>query len=270
MKERVIILAEGGACGHFICTLLQTLHVPDILTKLEMPKHGSMDLIAEIGSLTHKFLKEEKKFSIYPERDEAMDLIMNAFNNPESTYKKYQSNYEKNFHEVHVIHYQWQLHIDKFLNLPNTKIIFVKFNENNFKRIAVNKISKNFTIHRVEQMATDEQSKSSVKKQYCELLKWAGFKDAAVELSSLDNIGAASKELIGYLISSWEKYLKKRIIYNSPQSHENLLILNFDDLYFNKEIIIKQLSEFSKLPINDETIKLYNKYLAQQPNIELY
>ena len=270
MKERVIILAEGGACGHFICTLLQTMHDSTMFNKLEMPSHGSMDLVAGIGSLTHKFFVGEKKFSIYPERDEAMDLIMNAFENPETTYKPHQSNYEKQFHEVHVFHYQRQENIDKFLSLPNTKIIFVKFNENNFKRIAVNKISKNFSIHKVESMASDEQSKLSVKKQYSELLKWAEFKDAADELNSLDNIGDASKELIEYLISSWKKYLGRRIIYNSPNPHNNMIVLNFDDLYFNKEVIMQSLSKFSGLPINDSTRSVYSDYLASQPNIELY
>lgn len=267
MKERVIILAEGGACGHFICTLLQTLHVPEIFPTLEMPEHGSMDLIAGIGSLTHKFFVGEKKFSIYPERDEAMDLIMNAFNNPESTYKKYQNNYEKQYHEIHVIHYQWQENIDKFLSLPDTKIIFVNYFSEDYKRIAVNKILKNFTI---EAMAIDENSKIAVKQQYSGLLRWAEFNEAADDLNSLDNVADASKSLIGILISAWEKYLKARSMWNCPNPHNNMIFLNFNDLYFNKEIIMQSLSDFAGLPINDSTRSVYNNYLAKQPNIELY
>ena len=228
MKERVIILAEGGACGHFICTLLQTFHIPDILEKLEMPDHGSMDLIAEIGSLTYKYSLEENKFHIYPEREEAMDLIMHAFNNPDNTYKPYQRDYEKKFHEVHVIHYQWKDNIDKFLSLPNTRVIFVRYDLEDAKRIAVNKILKNFSI---EAMATDEVSKASVKKQYGDVLDWAGFIDAANKLRSLDNVADANKKLIGDLIASWQKYITLRQVWCSPTLHENLTVLNFNDLY---------------------------------------
>jgi hypothetical protein len=267
MKERVIILAEGGACGHFICTLLQTMHDPNMFNKLEMPSHGSMDLIAGIGSLTHKYFVGEKKFSIYPERKEAMDLIMNGFENPETTYKPYQGRYEKQFHEVHVIHYQWQENIDKFLSLPNTKIIFVKYVPEDHKRIAVNKILKNFSI---EAMATDETSKLSVKKQYSELLRWAEFNEAVDELNSLDNVSNASNSLIGILISAWKKTLKARSKWNSPTPHSNMIVLNFNDLYFNKEIIMQSLSEFAGLPINDSTRSVYHDYLSNQPNIELY
>ena len=49
-----------------------------------------------------------------------------------------------------------------------------------------------------------------------------------------------------------------------------MIVLNFDDLYFNKEVIMQSLSEFSGLPINDSTRSVYRDYLASQPNIELY
>lgn len=267
MNERVIILAEGGACGHFICTLLQTFHIPNLLDNLEMPDHGSMDLIAEIGSLTHKYFVNEKNYSIYPERVEAMDLIMHAFNNPESTYKPYQGGYEKKFHEAHVIHYQWQDNINKFLSLPDTRVIFVRYDLEDSKRIAINKILKNFSI---EAMATDEVSKASVKKQYGGVLDWAGFAESANKLRSLDNVADANKELISDLIASWQKYISLRQVWCSPTPHENLTVLNFNDLYFNKEVIMQSLSEFTNLPINDRVRVLYDKYLSKQPDITLY
>lgn len=267
MNERVIILAEGGACGHFICTLLQTFHIPNLLDSLEMPDHGSMDLVAEIGSLTHKYFIKEQKFPIYPEREEAMDLIMNALNNPDSTYKPYQGGYEKKFHEVHVLHYQWQDNINKFLSLPNTKIIFVRYDQEDCKRIAVNKILKNFSI---DAMATDIDANADVKKNYGAVLDWAGFTESANELRSLDNVGKSSKKLISDLIASWEKYISLRQVWCSPTPHENLTVLNFNDLYFNKEVIMQSLSEFTNLPINDRVRVLYDKYLSKQPDITLY
>lgn len=267
MKERVIILAEGGACGHFICTLLQTLHVPEIFPTLEMPEHGSMDLIAEIGSLTYKYSLDENKFHIYPEREEAMDLIMYAFNNPDSTYKPYQRDYEKKFHEIHVIHYQWKDNIDKFLSLPNTRVIFVRYDLEDAKRIAVNKITKNFNI---EAMATDEFARSRSRSHYYSLLKWAKFDEAAEELKSLNSVKEVSKSLIDTLIKAWQHYITLRQVWCSPEPHENLTILNFNDLYFNKEIIMQSLSEFTGLPINKSTHALYDKYLSKQPNIDLY
>lgn len=267
MKERVIILAEGGACGHFICTLLQSMHDTSFYDGIKMPNHGSMDLIAAAGSLTHKFLIDEKRFSIYPERTEAMDVLMNAFNNPESTYKQYQDEYEKQFHEVHVIHYKWIDHINRFLTLPNTKIIFVKYTQEDCKRIAVNKITKNFAI---DSMATDSFSMAQIQKHYCDLLRWAGFEDAVNELMSLSHPSEISKPLMQTAITTWEKYVSERNIHETPAVQDNLIILNFDDLYFNKEVIMNSLSEFAGLPISDKTRFVYDDYLSQQPNIDLY
>ena len=59
-------------------------------------------------------------------------------------------------------------------------------------------------------------------------------------------------------------------IHSNPKPHKNMLILNFNDLYFNKEIIMQSLSEFAGLPINDTTRSIYDDYLANQPNIDLY
>ena len=267
MKERVIILAEGGCCGHFICTLLQSMHDNNFYDDINMPNHGSMDLIAAAGSLTHKFLIDEKRYSIYPERDEAMDVLMNAFNNPESTYKPYQDEYEKRFHEVHVIHYKWIDHINKFLSLPDTKVIFVKYEQEDCKRIAVNKITKNFAI---DSMATDSFSMKQIQKHYYDLLHWAGFEDAAAELMTLSHPSEISKPLIKTAILTWEKYISARNIHDIPTQQENLIILNFNDLYFNREVIMNSLSEFAGLPITDKTRLIYEDYLSQQPNIDLY
>lgn len=272
MKERVIILAEGGACGNFIATLLQTFHVPNILDSLEMPDNGSMDQTAGIGSLTYKYFIIEKKFSIYPEHAEgAMDLVMNAFNNPADTYKRYQSDYEKEFQEIHVIHYQRPENINKFLSLTNTKVIFVRYDPEDSKRIAVNKISKTFSIHRGESIVTKEFFKV-VKNQYGALLDRAELTESANKLRSLDEFSDVSKdkELINALIVAWQKYISVRQQFCSPSPHENLTILNFNDLYFNKEAIIQSLSEFTNLPINNGIQILYNKYLLKQPNITLY
>lgn len=261
MKERVIILAEGGVCGNFICTLLQTLHAPSLFDNIKVPGHGSMDLISGGGSF-YDYMNE-KKDTIYPERDEAMDLIMYAFRNPETTHKPYLTEYQKQFHEVHVLHYYWQQNIYKFLSLPNTKIIFIRYDANDYKRIAVNKITKNFT---------DEFFIDHKKRGYEDLLIWTSLSNSDLinELRSLPNLKLASKLLINTLIRAWEIYLDERSQWCNPMPHKNMIVLNFNDIYFNKEIIIESLSEFAGLPINDTTRLIYDNYLANQPNIDLY
>ena len=266
MKEKVIILAEGGACGHFICTLLQTLHAPDRFNKVDVPEHGGMDLIALSGSMIMDHLWIGNQYKIYPESDEGMDLIMYALKNPD-TYKLYLREYEKEFHETHVLHYQWPKHIYRFLYLPNTKVILVKYNANDYKRIAVNKITKNFTTS-----ANPSGALPRLKRGYENLLVWAGFGDSDEinELRSLTDTNLASKKLVNTLIHVWEIYIDKRNINSDTLTHNNLLILNFNDLYFNKEIIMQSLSEFAGLPINDTTRSIYDDYLSKQPNIDLY
>jgi hypothetical protein len=271
MKERVIVLAEGGVGGNFICTLLKTLHVPSWFDNVKMPSHGSMDLIAGAGSLVYNYYMAERKDTVYPEREEAMDLIMYAFRNPETTYKPYLSEYEKQFHEIHTMHYQWQKNIYKFLSLTNTKIIFVRYDANDYKRIAVNKITKNFTS---EANLSDEVSIGHKKRGYSDLLIWAGLSNSDLidELGSLSQLDLASmsKSLIDTLIRAWEIYLDKRSVWCNPVPHKNMIVLNFNDIYFNKEIIMESLAEFAGLPINDTTRSIYDDYLANQPNIDLY
>lgn len=271
MKERVIVLAEGGVCGNFICTLLKTLHAPSWFDNITVPGHGSMDLIADAGSLVYNYYMEERKDTIYPEREEAMDLIMYAFRNPETTYKPYLSEYDKQFHEMHTMHYHWQKNIYKFLSLPNTKIIFVRYDANDCKRIAVNKMTKNLTA---EANLSDEVSIGHKKRGFEDLLVWAGLSNSDLidELRSLPQLDLASmsKSLIDTLIRSYEIYIEKRSVWCNPMPHKNMIILNFNDIYFNKEIIMKSLSEFTELPINDTTRSIYDNYLANQPNIDLY
>ena len=269
MKERVIILAEGGVGGHFISTLLQTLHAPDWFNGIVVPDNGGMDSLAGLGSLGYNYYIQVRKDTIYPENDEAMESIIYAFKNPESTYKPYQTEYEKQFHEVHVMHYYWQRHIYRFLSLPNTKIIFVRYDNNDYKRIAVNKITKNFTNYVA---ASDPVTLSVQKRGFEDLIVWAGFSnlDLINELQSLSNLGFASKSLINTLILSWIKYIDKRSMWCNPMPHKNMIILNFNDIYFNKEIIMKSLSELAGLPINNTTRSIYDDYLANQPNIDLY
>ena len=268
MKERVIVLAEGGVCGNFICTLLKTLHVPSWFDNVTVPGRGNMDSIAA-ADLIYNYYMEERKDTIYPEREEAMDLIMYAFRNPETTYKSYLTEYEKQFHEVHTMHYQWQKNIYKFLSLPNTKIIFVRYGANDYKRIAVNKITKNFTS---EENVSDGVSINHRKKGFEDLLIGAGLStsDLINELRSLPDIGLASKPLLNTLIQAWKIYIDKRSQWCNPVPHKNMIVLNFNDIYFNKEIIMESLSEFAGLPINDTTRSIYDDYLANQPNIDLY
>jgi hypothetical protein len=269
MKERVIILAEGGVCGNFICTLLKTLHVPSWFDNVKVPGHGSMDSIAGAGSLVYNYFIEERKDTIYPEREEAIDLIMYAFRNPETTYKPYLTEYDKQFHEIHTMHYQWQKNVYKFLSLPNTKIIFVRYDVNDYKRIAVNKITKNFTS---ETNPSDEVSIGTKKRGYEDLLIWTGLSNSDLinELRSLPNLELASKPLIDTLIRAWEIYIDKRSMWYNPIPHKNMIVLNFNDIYFNKEIIMESLAEFAGLPVNDTTRSMYDNYLANQPNIDLY
>ena len=60
MKERVIVLAEGGVCGNFICTLLKTLHVPSWFDNVKVPGHGRMDEMNSADLIYNYYIKERK------------------------------------------------------------------------------------------------------------------------------------------------------------------------------------------------------------------
>jgi hypothetical protein len=134
----------------------------------------------------------------------------------------------------------------------------------------VNKITKNFSKDTTE---TEEQVWTAYKKTaYADLLIWAGLSNSDLinELRSLPNLKLASKPLIDTLIRAWEIYIDKRSMWCNPVPHKNMIVLNFNDIYFNKEIIMESLAEFAGLPINDTTRSIYDDYLANQPNIDLY
>jgi hypothetical protein len=130
MKERVIVLAEAGCSGHFICSLLQTMHDESFYNNINIEGHGAMDSISGVSKLSYKLFRlivDNKNFSIYPERSEAMDIFFRELGSENAALE-----YEKQHLEIHVIHYRFPENIAKFLTLPNTKVIFVDYNHHDY------------------------------------------------------------------------------------------------------------------------------------------
>jgi len=269
MKERIIILAEAGCSGHFISSLLQSMHDESFYDNINIENHGAMDYSSGINLLIyrlHKIKVDNKNFSIYPEREEAMEALFRELNG-----ENHESNFDPQQCDIHVIHYRWPNNVAKFLTLPNTKIILVNYNSDDYKRIAVNSITKNLAI--------DLQFISSNVKwigqwrrkfRYVNMLHLAGFEKQANELESLDSPDKISPSLLNDLIQASKQHIAKRNNLKFENSHPNLTFLNFNDLYFNKEVVMETLSDLIGHPINDNTRLLYDDYLSKQPNIDLY
>jgi hypothetical protein len=272
MKERIIILSEAGGSGHFIASLLQTLHDESFYDSINIECHGSMDTTSGISRITYRLYKlviNNKNFSIYPESIESMDILYRALEQDDGA-----SNHDPRLLEIHVIHYRWITNIFKFLTLPNTKIILVNYNADDCKRMSVNSILKNLAIDRKFMRSELKWIGGwQRKKYYLSLLSMAaGFEDQKTELDLLDDPSKVSPELINAIIQANIKYADMRSRNRLPLTfcHPNLTILNFNDLYSNKEVVMKSLSDLTNYPINNSTRLLYDEYLSKQPNIDLY
>jgi hypothetical protein len=266
-KTSYIICAEGGCSGHFIACLIRSMWDDKFFENNYIPSNGSCDNISNAGCLHADYALADKKIDVYPERPEAAEIILDAIKNPESTYVKFFNSYIKEYDHLNVLHYWNKTNIENFLSVPNVKVILVRAHEKDYKQIAVNKISKNFT-NEIDYTKIDI---NIVKSSLRRLLTWAELTDNLAELETMKTMQDVSFKIKLDLVQAWEKYISIRSIKNElPESNPKLLVLYFDDILNNKETVMNELAAFVNSTVDNSTKNMYNDYLAKQPSIESF
>jgi len=265
IKNNYIICADGGCAGHFIACLIRSMWDNNFFEDNPIPANGSCDNISRAGCLHADYALTRKKMDVYPERTEAAAMILDAIKDPENTYVEFFDSYLKQYDHLNVLHYWNKEHITSFLTVPNVKIILVRAHEKDYKQIAVNKISKNFTNEIDYTKINIEVIKNSLKG----LLTWAGLTSNFAEIDSMNSMSSISFKVKQDLVFAWEKYIAFRSNkYELPDPNPNILTLYFDDIINNKEMVMTELSRFTNSNIDSSTEKMYNDYLTKQPKIE--
>ena len=264
-KTSYIICAEGGCSGHFIACLIRTMWDDKFFENNYIPSNGSCDTISRAGCLHADYALTKKKIDVYPERAEAAAIMFDAIKDPDNSYVEFFDEYLKQYDHLNVLHYWNKANIENLLSVPNVKVILVRAHEKDYRQIAINKISKNFT----NEIDYTKISIDVVRSSFKSLLTWAEKTNNINELEYMNSMKDVSVNIKIDLIDAWEKYISVRSIKNElPEADPKLLVLYFDDIINNKEMVMSKLSEFTKSYIDISTKNMYNDYLAKQPTME--
>lgn len=256
------ICAEGGCCGHFLATLIRIMQAPNAnLDRFKISSAGSCDHCSSTALLS-KYLKENFNTELYSQNDKAFNLIVRTFEK-KIPIDKYINPEVRDLDVISVLHYFEKSQIQTLLSLPNTRVIFVDVDPWDYKLAAVNKTVKNFEIEH-------NSNFDAVKKYRAEMLKVMGRQDYVEELLALKSITDVPDYIVDVIIEYWERRFQR--LFNNPnkiKQQDNLLIVNFGDIYRDKNKIITELAKFTQLDVIPFVDTFYNKYLqAQEPYLK--
>jgi hypothetical protein len=237
-----LILAEGGCYGNFLACVIRSMWDLNFTKQVRVSDSGSCDSISGAGEIT----KLMQPFNMYPENSLVADRITAVLKT-----KEYTSNVINTFHYVN------KDSVDKFLTADNVKVIYVTQEEDDYRLIALNKISKNFdNVHNL----------NHVKKDYLGLLNFYN-KRTSKELETLTDCTTMSKELKEDLVSAWQMYMTRRINLNRPEPDERILFVKFKDIISNENKVLEDLEKFTNSKINETSIVFYKQYLEAQKKV---
>jgi hypothetical protein len=265
--NNILICADGGCSGHFLACLIRSMWDDKFFENYPIPTNGSCDTISHAGCLHIDYALVEQKLNLYPEREEAMSLILDAVVSPENTYGKFLKENFKQYDYINVLHYWKKPNLEKLLEIHNVKIIHVRVDQKDLKRIAFNKIYKNITNN----IDYSQIGMSAVKTNLKGLLTWAGITDHIEEINNINSMKDLSSKIKLDLIEAWAKKVELSSSINEPPNpNHKLLVLQFDDIMNNKEKIMNDLATFTNSKVDETTKRMYTDYLSKQPTMEYF
>ena len=152
----------------------------------------------------------------------------------------------------------FQQNVDKFLTVDNVKIIYVTQEEDDYRLIALNKISKNFdNVHNF----------NHVKKDYLDLLTFYNKLDSINELTALTDCKTMSSKLKEDLVSSWAMYMSRRYNVIRPEPDKRILFVKFKDILYNDSKVLNSIATFINREVNETSVMFYKQYLEAQKKV---
>ncbi len=261
-----LVCGEGGSSPHFIASLLRTMHDNTFYDNSKgIGKMGVCDGMSN-SELLMGYYERNLQIDLMPEHTEGSNRVYHDLINFDSTILTYidseleRKNLKDNLH-AYVIHYVKKSSIEKFLTIPNIKLILIKVDEQDFKQTAINKFLKSFVDNNME-----GDSKERLTPMLKGLLIWNNKLETAESITRKEWHELTLNE-VNDILDSWIALMEKRMSDIYQGNHSNLLSLKFNDMMNNQENTMKQLADFSGMNINSSTISLYSDYLKKQPTM---
>lgn len=268
-NDMILICGEGGTSPHFIASLLRTMHDPEFYNNSKgIGKMGVCDGMSN-SELLMGYYERNLQIDLMPETELGVDRVYNDLINFNSTILTYINselarkilNLENTLHS-YVIHYIKQSSIEKFLTVPNIKLILIKVDEPDYLQTSINKFLKSFVDNNME-----GDTKDRLAPMLKSLLIWNSKMETAESFSKKEWSELTLTE-VNDILDSWTVYMQKRMSLIYTGTHNQLLTLNFNDMMSNPEKIMQDIANFTGLTVNDSTKLFYKEYLNKQPTMK--
>ena len=269
MQQLFLVCGEGGSSPHFIASLLRTMHDDNFYNNSKgIGKMGVCDGMSN-SELLMGYYERNLQIELMPEHETGANIVYSDllnFNNTILTYieselDRKNLSLNNNLH-AYVIHYIKQFSIEKFLTIPNLKLILIKVNKNDYLQTAINKFLKSFVDNN---MAGDSKERLSPLLQ--KLLIWNNKLETAESIIHKEWNELTLNE-VNDILNSWVALMEKRMTTIYQGQNDKLLTLDFFDMMNNQDKTMQQIADFSGMVINNSTKSLYNDYLKKQPTMK--
>jgi len=258
MKPQLMVAAEGGACGNFIGTQVYLMVDPAVVNLDDelITKNGSCDEFLPHAVLHLDMFRFKPTLSSpYPFTEAVAKIGLDALSDPDQWYAHHIPEIYKKHMYITVTHWVTDSFINDAVKINDLKIVYVSYTVNDTKHIATNKILKN--------------------------LEGGGnrtfFKDMLVRHSKLESLSLLEqtenlynlpRSVLNDLIDCWKNHLDMGLSENtSPTPNKNLLIINFSDIYNDRNRVLNQLSDFLNVPITQKNYDFYDTYINAQNTV---
>jgi hypothetical protein len=258
--NNILICADGGAASNFIAALLRLFKNPNYLQdfNLTLPDNGCCDYMG--SAALFEYLRQNIKTSIAPERSQGADIIYNALAHVDL--KKYSWKELVDEPTVDILHYVEPAHINRFLTIDNLNVILIKTKKSDDERVAINKLIKNYFVKNPDM--------DRFKEHIVQQLIWNKFHNSAEYIKSIDNLNNIPQQVKKDILACWVDHVRRRSSIPLPAPHEKLLILYFDEVMNQRDMVIDKIGKFIGCSSNDNLLQFYNEYLSKHPTMESY
>jgi len=269
MSDLLLVCGEGGTSPHFIASLLRTMHDNTFYNNSKgIGKMGVCDGMSN-SELLMGYYERNLQVDLMPEHEAGSDRVYNDLTDFDNTILTYveseltRKNLDlNNTLHAYVIHYIRQDSIEKFLSVPNVKLILIKVSEQDYFQTAINKFLKSFVDNNME-----GDSKDRLAPMLKSLLVWNNKKETAESVIHKEWHELILQEVTD-ILDTWVVYMEKRMSKIYSNTHDRLLVLDFNDMMNDKEKTMQNIAEFTGMTINASTQTLYEDYLKKQPTMQ--
>ena len=267
--EKIFISADGGCYGNFLAILLRLAYDSNYIK--ENP-YGLTNFItktgsADFGSYSSILLAYLREQGVEPwangETQVVIDEIVKLYNS-----KSFVQNsnivheYDVTHCHISLGHYLKLRSIEKLLSVPDLKIVYVTFEQEDCKLISTNKITKNFDPDNCIGFSAGSTGFKNL------LIQYGANEEYLQEFDAYNGFGVISNKLKSKLIELWEITLRQHLLYNLQVRRvikdDRVLLIRFDEIFKDRDQFLNKLTKFVQKKLNVELIDFYEEFKTAQ------